>query len=208
MKDRDVRDALWARLAAEYQGDTETLLLHELGLRGGVSRIDLAVVNGSIHGFEIKSECDTLERLPFQVAVYSQVFNLVTIVVAGRHWTKALSIIPEWWGVMVATPEGATVSFEQKRLPRQNPQRDHGALLELLWREECLAMLQSVSASDGVRGATKPMLRDKIVALFSCDQIDDHVLRSLKARERWRDLGSPGTPSVGPFRKGRGATGR
>jgi len=200
MKDRDVREALWARLSAEYYGDAETILLHELGLRGGVSRIDLAVLNGAIHGYEIKSERDTLERLPFQVAIYGQVLNFVTIVVAERHWAKALSIVPEWWGIMVATIEGSRVSLEQKRRPEENPQRDSRALLELLWRDECVAILQDASAIEGIRSAPKSLLRERILALFSSDQIDEHVLRSLKGRDRWRDLDSPGTPSVMPSR--------
>jgi len=36
----------------------------------GASRIDRAVVNGSVHGYEIKSETDDLTRLPAQARAY------------------------------------------------------------------------------------------------------------------------------------------
>ena len=32
------------------------LLIHELGVCAGLARVDIALVNGSLHGFEIKSE--------------------------------------------------------------------------------------------------------------------------------------------------------
>lgn len=64
MRDRDVRQALHRKVLKEHHGDADTLVLDELGLRHGTCRVDIAVVNGYLHGYEIKSDSDTLERLP------------------------------------------------------------------------------------------------------------------------------------------------
>jgi hypothetical protein len=50
-------------------------MLDEFGLEHGEVRVDVAVINGELHGYEIKSERDTLERLPRQVKAYSAVLG-------------------------------------------------------------------------------------------------------------------------------------
>ena len=85
MRDRDVRKALHHKVLKEHHGDTNTLVLDELGLRHGVARVDVAVVNGYLHGFEIKSDSDTLDRLPSQVTIYNAVLDRATLVVGEKH---------------------------------------------------------------------------------------------------------------------------
>jgi hypothetical protein len=55
VRDRDVREALHRKVLKEHHGDADTLVLDELGLRHGTCRVDIAVVNGYLHGYEIKS---------------------------------------------------------------------------------------------------------------------------------------------------------
>ena len=64
MSDACIRDALKRELLYEYKDDRQTVIIEELGVQHGTSRIDLAVVNGVLHGFELKSDRDTLTRLP------------------------------------------------------------------------------------------------------------------------------------------------
>jgi hypothetical protein len=85
MRDIDVRTVLAAEVERRYKGDSETLIIHELSVCSGNARIDLAVVNGKLHGYEIKSDSDTLKRLPAQSEVYNAVFDQVTIVVGEHH---------------------------------------------------------------------------------------------------------------------------
>ncbi|WP_283807951.1 DUF2130 domain-containing protein [Bradyrhizobium macuxiense] len=59
-RDRDVRQALHRKVLKERHGDADTLVLDELGLRHGTCRVDIAVVNGYLHDYEIKSDADTL----------------------------------------------------------------------------------------------------------------------------------------------------
>src|SRR5438046_640221 len=101
LSDADIRPWLTRVLRREHRHNPGTVILEELGLQRGQVRIDLAVVNGVLHGYEIKSERDSLRRLGRQLKVYSQVLDFATIVVAPRHLKKTLSDIPAWWGVSV-----------------------------------------------------------------------------------------------------------
>lgn len=60
--DYDIRVSLKETLANEHKG-TDTIIVDELPICWGDARIDLAVINGRINGYEIKSDRDTLDRL-------------------------------------------------------------------------------------------------------------------------------------------------
>jgi len=60
------------RLLARAAGAPDTLIVNELGLADGASRVDIAVINGHICGGEIKAEADSLDRLPRQVEAYGR----------------------------------------------------------------------------------------------------------------------------------------
>src|SRR5262245_26146770 len=59
--DAEIRHALRAYLRARYADKPGTAILDELAICRGQVRVDLAVVNGSVHGYEIKSDRDTLD---------------------------------------------------------------------------------------------------------------------------------------------------
>ncbi len=50
MRDRDVRESVWRWLEVAHAGDNDTLMLDELGILNGATRIDIAVINGQIEG--------------------------------------------------------------------------------------------------------------------------------------------------------------
>src|SRR5665647_2133318 len=95
MRDGDVRTALHEQLRGEHAHELDrTRILDELGLAGEV-RVDVAVLNGSFSGYEIKSAKDTLRRLPKQVQVYSQILDFAVLVVADTHYDLSLIHISE-----------------------------------------------------------------------------------------------------------------
>ena len=73
--------------------------MDEFAILEGSGRIDVAVVNSKLHGYEIKSAVDTLERLPSQQESYSKVFDRITLVADERHIPEAVKILPPWWGL-------------------------------------------------------------------------------------------------------------
>lgn len=179
VRDRDVRQALHRKVLKEHHGDADTLVLDELGLRHGTCRVDIAVVNGYLHGYEIKSDSDTLERLPSQVATYGLVLDRATLVVGERHLDKARPFVPAWWGIKVVTagPRGG-ISFETAQPFAQNPTIDPLALAELLWRPEVVEILQEREAppallrsraASSINTSPKPSISKNFVRSFGSD---------------------------------------
>jgi hypothetical protein len=108
--------ALHRELRAEYHDDDEaTLILDELGLCQGAVRADVAVVNGSLAGFEIKSDRETLARLPNQVEVYGRVFDYVTLIVGPKHAAAIRKAVPAFWGIVVATEDDGVLQLRSRR---------------------------------------------------------------------------------------------
>lgn len=113
------------------------MIVHELGLAHAKSRIDVATINGIIHGFEIKSAQDNLERLPNQLKIYAQALQKLTMVVASRHLKVVETLVPVWCGLIdVSTgPRGGT-RLRTIRKASKNPTLDPFVLAHLLWRNE------------------------------------------------------------------------
>lgn len=182
-----IRVALKNRLAREFPPSEGNLIIDEMGLCQGEARVDIAVVNGYVHGFEIKSEKDTLARLPGQVDIYSRVLDYVTIVTGPRHTDKVLEEIPDWWGV---TESGIKlyggVVFEKFREPSENPNVELRSLVELLWKEEALEALKDEDLIKAYRNKRRSMIWDKLVETVTAEELRLIITETIKARGDWR----------------------
>jgi hypothetical protein len=188
MNDRDIRTVLKAELARRYKKDYDTLVLDELGIKHGASRIDLVVVNHRLHGYEIKSDRDSLKRLPDQIKAYSSIMDRMTLVVGYRHAFQALRMVPEWWGVRLAEmkQQSGTVILSDARQARDNPEVDLNAVVALLWRDEALKILEETGEAKGVRSKTRTDIYKRLVEVSKSDYIRARVRQQLKSREGWR----------------------
>lgn len=180
--DSDVRPALRSYLQARYASNADTILIEELGLSRGQVRVDIAVVNGQLHGFEIKSDRDTLRRLDGQVALYSKVFDRATLVVGDRHLAETIKILPNWWGVLRICTVKARPRFKIVRRGRTNPRKDPRLLVELLWLDDAKALLAKRNALRGARGKSRRLVWDRVCEHFTIDEIAAAVRATLKAR--------------------------
>jgi hypothetical protein len=185
--DTDVRPALRSRLLQEYRREPDTVFIEELGLCRGEVRIDLAVVNGQLHGFEIKSDRDSLRRLGGQVEIYRKVFDRVTLVAGERHLKKVLGFLPLWWAVRQIIQGADGIRFKSVRRGRRNPCRDPRALVELLWLDDAVALLAQRDAARGIRGKPRRVVWDKVCELYSLEEIAVSVRERLKARAAPQD---------------------
>lgn len=187
MRDVDVRDALHRRLAHEHPEDDSTYVFDELGLCQQV-RVDVAVINGRMSGYELKSERDTLRRLPAQVDVYSRVLDFATLVVAEKHHDHALPLLPDWWGVLLASPDGnGSVALTEVRAASENPHQDAFALAQLMWRDEALAILAARGVDRGVRTKARHYVWRRISESIPLEELREIVRTTLKERQGWRD---------------------
>ncbi len=182
LADPDIRHALRIRLLAKHGQDGDTVFIEELGFCCGRVRIDLAAVNGRLHGYEIKSDRDSLRRLNAQAVAYGKVLDQATLVVGTRFLSEASRIVPAWWGVLHVrqTPRG--LRFRSVRKPRRNPQRDPRILVELLWADQAVALLEQRNAARGVRGKPRRVVWDRVCEHFGIDEIAAAVRVRLKAR--------------------------
>jgi hypothetical protein len=189
VRDIDVRSALVRYLVETRLGDQDPLVIHELALCQGVSRIDVAVVDDSLSGYEIKSAYDTLERLPNQIQTYERSLEFVTLVCSSRHIKRAQKIIPAWWGIMEARPADSIplqVDLKPYRENRSNPNIDSYAVAQLLWREEALEALDSLDLSKGLRSKPRRYLWQRLADTLTVEDLSEIVRAALKSRSGWR----------------------
>lgn len=182
--DEDIRQALRRELRRRHRSDRKTVLVEELGLCRHQVRVDLAVVNGVLHGYEIKSDRDSLRRLASQAEVYGLVLDRVTLVAGERHLDHALESLPNWWGITTAKTTARGPSFAVVRRGRGNPGRSPRALAELLWLDESISLLKKRNASRGVLGKPRQQVWDRLCEVYSLDEIADAVRTRLKSRPR------------------------
>lgn len=194
MHDSDVRKALQRDVLARLAAVPDTLVVHELGLRHGASRVDVAVVNGSLHGYEIKSASDTLERLPSQLATYCAVLDRATLVVADRHYQKARKLLPDWWSIMVATQttEHEDVVLTRDQVGGFNNSLDPLAIAELLWRSEAADLLRHLRTSPRLLRGPRANIYRALVDIVPLDALRTLVRATLRRRETWRGQRSLG----------------
>lgn len=187
MRDSDVRGAVRNWLWAKYADDSR--IVEEMGIWSGSVRIDIAVINGELHGFELKSERDTLARLESQAELYSQVFDRMTLVTAKRHLDKAVAKIPSWWGITTAQFEGERIVLTSFQDAARNPKVDPLQLARLLWRPEALAILERRGLSRGYKSRTADVIAARLTEVLSLSELSAEVRETLKDRAGW--LGKP-----------------
>jgi hypothetical protein len=192
MRDIDIRRVLRLEMARLHCDEPDTRIVEELGLCQGIARVDLAVVNGSVHGYEIKSEHDTLARLPSQTDVYSRALDFVTIVTAPSHADKISNIVPSWWGVWSVTQDEDGIHLQQSREPRPNPEINPFALAQFLWRDEALQALVNHGLATGMRSKPREQMWTRLAAALTLEDLSEVVRERLKRRgPDWRSPASP-----------------
>ena len=183
MNDLQIRTALKKKILSRLSGKTKPLIIDEFGLKHGLARIDIIVINHILHGFEIKSNKDTLIRLPEQVRIYNTALDRITLVVGYSQAYEALNIIPEWWGVKLFTvgPRGA-IHFSDARSPKNNPSQDKVALCELLWKTEALSLLDEIDSTKGYKTKPRSAIYKRIVDVSNIEMLQVKVREQLRKR--------------------------
>ena len=185
VKDIDIRKKLLDTLPSIYKYDAETRILQEFGICQGIARIDIAVVNGLLIGYEIKSEADTLERLPLQENIYSRIFDRVTAVVSKNHTDKLEAIIPDWWGLWEARDTSADVEFGVIKEARNNPNIDSFSLAQCLWRDEAIEILKNNQVCERLYKTKRVELWKMLTEVLPLEELRAYVRHYLKSRKGW-----------------------
>jgi len=186
--DLKIRQTLIDYVAQQYN-DHPAKIIEEFSICEGTARVDLAAVNGVMHGFEIKSDLDSLARLPHQMEQYGAVFDKITLVVGATHLYHAFNIVPDWWGVIVAREnENGAISLNEIRKPEKNENRKAYSVARLLWREEAINGLKTEAGiSKGYKSKNREEICRKITQELDLETISKMVRDSiLFSREGWK----------------------
>lgn len=187
MGEQDVREALHDTVITQlFYADPVTRVIDEFVLEQGRSRIDVAAINGEMHGFEIKSANDTLDRLHEQQESYNKIFDRITLVVDERHVEQAVKLVQPWWGLISVTARGGKPCLDEIWPARQNFRQDGYALAQLLWREEALVILEAYKLSRGVRSGPRKRMWQKLAGEMPLEKLKREVRNTLKYRKDWR----------------------
>lgn len=186
LNDPIIRKNLRVKIFSDYGKLDDLIVIEELGVFQGNFRVDLAAVNGHLHGYEIKSDADTLVRLSKQLEAYSSIFEYITLVVGHRHLREARKVIPYFCGLILAQSNGEEVILKQIRSAKKNRLIDPNALVQLLWKDEALTALYSLGIEKGFNSKPRAIIWNKLVELLPSEKLQQLVISTLKTRTSWR----------------------
>ena len=184
-RDCDIRLALEAKLVREHGDKPDTMIRHEVGICAGTRRIDMALINGELAGYEIKSDMDTLARLSGQAEAYGSVLDRAILVTTERHLEEALSLLPDWWGIHVASVEQETIHLRAFREPMLNEEHNAFSLAQLLWKDEALDELRQRGMGRGLSNRARHYVWAALTEAISLSDLRSIVRTRLKARPEW-----------------------
>lgn len=187
--DSDIRSLLLNSFLEidEYINEEDTVVINELDVCSGISRIDVAVINGKIHGYEIKSMQDNLDRLPYQIESYNQIFDTMTIVAYEDHIKKIKAIVPKWWEIKAISQKNEQFIMKTVRSGKQNSNINIHNVAMLLWKDEMIDLLLSHSnLTRGYKSKTRNELAKLIEKHIDSTVILDYVRNTLKYRQDWK----------------------
>ena len=177
-RDACIRGPLIAWLRSQHPDDGSTELLQEFKMPRPSARIDLAVVNGELAGFEIKSDVDTLRRLDFQVPAFSRIFDRVSVVTTRKHLKETRQRIPAWWGIILYSDDSG---FQVKRGSKRNREIDVRSLLFALSKPEIAEVGRRAGLPIAISAKKDAMVDDALGEIAKRD-ICDHARDVIRLR--------------------------
>ncbi len=184
LKDSDMRLILIDELN-RINSQHNYRIIEELAVCDGEARVDVAVANGRLCGYEIKSDADTLERLALQQKCYDKTFDMISIVVGEKFKNSIDSHVPDYWGIYIVSEHSNGCKIKKKRAAKINRNIEVAALLELLWKDEIVFFLKEAGIK-GISGKNRRILRKMVMDNFSAKEIKDYTRETLKYRQNWR----------------------
>jgi hypothetical protein len=161
----------------------DAVLINEMVYANWSRRADLAVANGHLHAFEIKSDFDSLRRLEGQIAIYLQRFDKLTVVVAPKYLTSVLEMTPPQVAIWCALEDGAGVKIKVVRVGRRARVENRDVLIDYLLREELYGFLTAQGFK--VRRSDSRSSLVNLARTQPLSKLRAYVLYALK--ERYRD---------------------
>lgn len=184
MNDKFVRRNLIAKLRTVRNGTSTPVIIEEFGVLHGLGRVDILVAGTYLHGYEIKSDSDTLERFDDQIRLFSTSLDKITVVSGFRHAAAVLERVPKWWGVqLVEKADSEKMIIYPARSPRLNPKLEPLSMAKLLWKKEALSLLSQLGEDRGFKSKPRENVYARLAQVAPLSLIRRHLTCSLLKRE-------------------------
>ncbi len=188
MYDAQIREALLKYIPHDLLPREQITLVEELGICRGDSRVDIAAfTEKAFYGFEIKGSKDRVERLYTQVKNYNEVFDYNYLVTSEVHLGEAKSIIPNWWGIIVATEGNKGVQLDMLREGSANSTVNLLEISRLFWKDEAIELLQKSTDRTDLSRLNRQLLWSMIAETISSPVIRSSFEEAIKNRQGWRE---------------------
>lgn len=183
-----IKDLLYRWVSNTFQLKDTDILINELGFYNkdiestidNSFRADVALANGRLVGFEIKSEKDSLKRWPSQMSAYTNVFDEVWLCTHAKHLECALKITHKNIGILLVDSLGSiAVVRNAKEAGSLNNVYD---LSGLLWKDEIVDLANKYNITVKTR-TTKREVRELLADILNVEQVRPFVLERLKVRK-------------------------
>ena len=164
------------------QGQLEdAVLINEMVVGGFSRRADIALANGKLMVFEIKSDFDTLRRLPGQLEAYQQRFDKVTIVTTPRFAKEVADSSCKTVEILEASVNASgQATLRTVRRGKTREIRTKALLASFLTKVDIVTMLKA----SGITASTNQARDDLLAAIekLSIKDVRASVLMAIKAR--------------------------
>lgn len=181
--DRTIRKSLHDMLRKIHYNELNTHIVDELLVGNAKVRADVAVINGELSGYEIKSDADNLVRLENQIEGYSEVFDKMSIVTGKKHLARVKDMVPQWWEVLLAKECPSGVELEIIRTGKKNPREPIAGLLDLLWKEDLLVLQKNWNLELSRRLQKNDLIEKLIINSRDLSRLKKDAYDLLKSRK-------------------------
>ncbi|UVN46216.1 sce7726 family protein [Pseudomonas mosselii] len=158
----------------------DAVIINEMVVANWSRRADIAVANGRLYGFEIKSQFDSLKRLPGQLESFQEHFDKVVVVAAPKFISSIERDYPESIGILEVSLSSGRPRLRQVRAGRIKEVKDIARLTSLITKSELERFLRVSGASNGTNLSRSEMARK--LSARHVQKLRAYVLSCIKER--------------------------
>lgn len=179
LREQDVKIALIDWLFKKGLLNNATII-NEMVVANWSRRADLAVANGHLQAFEIKSDFDSLKRLDGQVQIFTSQFEKVTVVCSPKFTCEVTKRVTPDVGVVEYHSGNSGVRFKIVQRGRVCSRLNKLVYLGFLLKAELKDLLNNHGV--GVSSVQTRQCLEAIAARLPLNKIREFALLSIKKR--------------------------
>lgn len=158
----------------------DATIINEMVVANWSRRADLAVANGCLQAFEIKSDFDSLKRLDGQLEIFTSRFEKVTVVCAPKFTYEVKKKVTPEVGVIEYLHDSKGIRFKIVQRGRTSPIANKKIYINFLLKKE----LQSLLVENNIKFLSENgrSVLERIAENISLSKIRFFVLNAIKKR--------------------------